>query len=251
MKQLQSYFSSIRIAKEPTLDFLVALTIIVCVNVDSNHYIGLLMQLSQEDQEALESVVSDSLALYPQSTHSDHHAEESPDKQAHSEQSEDLVQQLQNQVCHLEDRVSELQETIQQQEEAKAELQAEADTLRQQAEEQSKQLKRAEQRQQELKELYQSQFRQREQLLKEECDFQLQQREQQFFDEVKLMKSQEAQLRQQLGRQDDHAQSLQESLHQAQQQLQQLQLYRKKAEQTDDLRAALDDSLLQQSDLQS
>lgn len=60
----------------------------------------------------MESVVSDSLALCPMNNNSDHQVEESPDKQAQSEQSEDLVQQLQTQVCQLEDRVSELQETI-------------------------------------------------------------------------------------------------------------------------------------------
>ena len=78
MKQLQAYFSTLRITNEPSIDYLIALSIIVCVNADSNHYVGLLMQLSQEDQEALEPVVSDSLALFPQDSSQ---AEESPDKQ--------------------------------------------------------------------------------------------------------------------------------------------------------------------------
>jgi hypothetical protein len=43
--QLQKYFPDLKIAEDADLDFLVALTIIVCINSDSNKYIGLLMNL--------------------------------------------------------------------------------------------------------------------------------------------------------------------------------------------------------------
>ena len=95
---------------------------------------------------------------------------------------------------------------------------------------QLRQLKRAESRQQELKELYQGQFKQREQLLKDELAYSLQESQKQFFAEVQLLNAKESQLLQKLQKQEEAHASLQEQLLEAESQLRQLQLFRKKAE---------------------